>query len=181
MAAVVTAALPVALVGGLLAVLVTGGDLKLGSLLGLLAIFALAVRGAIVAVTDLQALEPAQGESRAELVQRGTSERVLPSAVTYLAVAALILPLVVLGTRPGLEVLHPMAVAVLGGLLTVAFTTMFLLPALYQHLASPDQQGVVTTEEEGLDREIVLPKEAATAVWPRQRDATADVGEETVK
>jgi hypothetical protein len=74
-----------------------------------------------------------------------------------------------------------MAVAVLGGLLTVAFTTMFLLPALYQHLASPDQQGVVTTEEEGLDREIVLPKEAATAVWPRQRDATADVGEETVK
>lgn len=135
LAALVAAALPVTLVGGLLAALVTGAELTLGSMLGLLAVFGLAVRGAIVIVSDLQSLQPAPDESRGELVQRGAAAR-LPSQVTsYLALAALVLPLALLSTRPGLELLHPMAVVVLGGLLTTSFTTLFLLPALFQHLA----------------------------------------------
>jgi Cu/Ag efflux pump CusA len=182
LAGLVTASLPVALVGGLIAVLVTGGDLTLGSMLGLLAIFALAVRGAVVVVTDLQARQLAPDESRAQLVQRGAEERALPTAVTYVAMAVLALPLVVLGSRPGLELLHPFGVAVIGGLVTVAFTNLFLLPALYQHLASPDRQGVLLTEEEELDRAATLEPTGAGAGWPRQRSATADVPhEETVK
>jgi Cu/Ag efflux pump CusA len=170
LAALVLAALPVALVGGVLAALVTGAELSLGSLLGLLAVFGLALRGAIVLVSDLQSLQPRHDEARAGLVERGAVERLSPTVTSYVALAVLVLPLVVLGTRPGLELLHPMAVVLLGGLVTTSFTTLFLLPALYQHLASPEQQGLLPSDEEGEDRTIVLePRVAAGDGLPGQR------------
>lgn len=169
-AAFVLAAMPVALVGGVLAVLVTGADLGVGSMLGLLAVFGLAMRGAIVLVTDLQVLQPREGESRAELVQRGAAERMGPAVTSYVALAIATLPLVVLGTRPGLELVHPLAVTLLGGLVTTAFTTLFLLPALYQHLSPEDQQGVLPSDEEPEERTIDLePRMPAGEGLPGQR------------
>jgi Cu/Ag efflux pump CusA len=146
-AAFVLAALPVALVGAVLAVLVTGAELGVGSMLGLLAVFGLAMRGALVLVGDLQSLQPRPEESRAELVRRGAAARMGPVVTSYLALFVATLPLVALGTRPGLELLHPLAVALVGGLVTTAFTTLFLLPALYLHLAPEEQQGVPPTDE----------------------------------
>ena len=170
LAALVSAALPVALVGGVLAALVTGAELSLGSMLGLLAVFGLAVRGALVIVTDLTSLRPRDDESRAELVRRGAADHLVPVTTSYAALAALVLPLVVLGTRPGLEILHPLAVVMLGGLVTTGFTTLFLLPALYQHLVPPGQQGLPPEDEEQADRVIRLePRSAVGSNVPGQR------------
>jgi len=170
LAALVLATLPVALVGGVLAALVTGAELSLGSLLGLLAVFTLAVRGAVVLVSDLQPLQPGLDESRGELVRRGAAERMSPTITTYLAITLLVLPLAVMGGRPGLELLHPLAVVLIGGMLTTSVTTLFLLPAFYQHLASPAQQGLLLSDIEWEDRGIAPePLVGAGVGLPEQR------------
>ena len=71
------------------------------------------------------------------LVLRGASERLAPILMTALATALAILPLVVLGDRPGHEIEHPMAVVILGGLVTSTLLNLFLVPTLYLRFARP--------------------------------------------
>jgi Cu/Ag efflux pump CusA len=125
--------LPAALVGGLLAALLADGTtLSLGALLGLLGTFAIAVRGAIVLVSHIQRLEDDEGlQPGGALVQRGAREQFGPVVTAALATAAFLLPFVVLGSRVGLEIVHPMAAVMLGGLVTATLMSLFVLPALY--------------------------------------------------
>jgi CzcA family heavy metal efflux pump len=132
LALLVFAALPVALVGGLVAALVDGAELSLGSLAGLLALFALAVRFGVVLIRRLRDLTPADGQPfGAGLVERGARERFGPVLATTCALAVLALTFIVLGSAPGLEIAHPMAVVLLGGLVTSTFLALFVMPALY--------------------------------------------------
>jgi Cu/Ag efflux pump CusA len=128
---------PAALVGGVLAgLLVDGTTLSLGALLGLLGTFAIAVRGALVLLSHFQRLEDDRGsESGSELVQHGAREQFSPIMAAALATAALLLPFVVLGSRVGLEIVHPLATVMLGGLLTATLMSLFVLPALYAGFA----------------------------------------------
>jgi len=140
LAIIAFASVPLALVGGLVTGLLTGTELSLGSLLGFLAVFGLAVRASMMLVTGLRSLEPelASHDERHDisaLVQQGARERLAPVLTSAVAVAVLMLPFVVLGPRPGLEIVHPMAVVMMGGLVTTALVTLFLLPALYLHFA----------------------------------------------
>src|SRR5829696_2313915 len=128
LAALVFLLLPVALAGGMLAALVDGAELSLGSMLGLLALFGIAVRISVLLVRYFQ--DRPQGE-------RGAGERLGPVVTTVAALALLAVTFVFLGTEPGLEVVQPLAVVLLGGLVTVAFAALFLLPALYAHVAVP--------------------------------------------
>jgi CzcA family heavy metal efflux pump len=151
LAVVAVATLPVALAGGVLAALIDGGELSLGSLMGLFAVFGLATRNGAVLVRHLQTLEREEVERFGpELVRRGARERLAPVLTTACALAVLALPFVILGARPGLEVIHPMAVVLLGGIVTSTFLTLFVLPALYlrfrggQPIASREEE-----EEEG--------------------------------
>jgi Cu/Ag efflux pump CusA len=130
-AALTLLTLPAALVGGLLAGLADGTPLSLGALLGLLGTFAIAVRGAIVLVGAIQRLEDEGAEAGAALVQRGAREQLGPIVAAALATAALLLPFVVLGSRVGLEIVHPLATVMLGGLVTATLMSLFVLPALY--------------------------------------------------
>jgi Cu/Ag efflux pump CusA len=129
--------LPAALVGGLLAaLLVDGTTLSLGALLGLLGTFAIAVRGAIVLVSRIQRLEDDEGmQAGGELVQQGARDQFGPIVTAALATAAFLLPFVVLGSRVGLEIVHPMATVMLGGLVTATLVSLFALPALYAGFA----------------------------------------------
>jgi Cu/Ag efflux pump CusA len=127
LAALVLALLPVALVGGVLAALVDGAELSLGSMLGLLALLGITVRISVLLVRHFQ------DRPRDE---RGAGERLAPVVTSVAALALLTLPFVLLGTRPGLEVVGPLAVVVLGGLATVTFVGLFLLPAVYPHVAA---------------------------------------------
>jgi CzcA family heavy metal efflux pump len=124
--------LPVALVGGVLAALVTGATLSLGSLIGFLALLALAARNGLLLVGHFQRRQREHGETfGSELVERGAGDRFGPVATTAAALALLLLPFVIMGSSPGLEILHPMAVVILGGLITSTLLTLFVLPTLY--------------------------------------------------
>ncbi|MDQ3867418.1 MAG: efflux RND transporter permease subunit, partial [Actinomycetota bacterium] len=114
--------LPVALVGGLLGALASGAELSLGALVGLLALLGIAVRNGVLAIRDFQRIEHEEGEPLGPgLVGRATGDRLVPTLATAFALAVVALPFAALGSRPGLEIVHPMAVVVLGGLVTCTF------------------------------------------------------------
>jgi Cu/Ag efflux pump CusA len=142
-AALTLLTLPAALVGGLLAGLADGTPLSLGALLGLLGAFAIAVRSAIVLVGAIQRLEDDDGLTpTGELVQRGAREQVGPIVAAALATGALLLPFVVLGSPVGLEIVHPLAIVMLGGLVTATLMSLFVLPALYARFAGGAERDV---------------------------------------
>jgi Cu/Ag efflux pump CusA len=129
--------LPMALVGGLLAVLATGGVLSLGALVGFVLVLGIAARNLVMLVSHFQHLEREEGETFGPgLVMRGARERLSPILLTAVATAAVLVPLLVLGNVPGQEILQPMAVAVLGGLVTATLLNLFVAPALYLRFGS---------------------------------------------
>jgi CzcA family heavy metal efflux pump len=124
--------LPVAVGGGVLAALVGGEPLSFGSYLGLLAVLGLAARNSLLLMTHYRWLEQHDGgRFGREVVLRGARECLAPILMTGLAAVIVVLPVLVLGGRPGLEVLHPLAVVVLGGAVTTTFLSLFVVPALY--------------------------------------------------
>ncbi|MBE9475446.1 MAG: efflux RND transporter permease subunit [Chloroflexi bacterium] len=118
--------------GGVLTALLAGGEISLGSLFGFLAVLGIALRYSVVSTRHLQHLEQQEGvEFGPELVLRGAGERLRPILMTAFAVGLAVLPLAVSGAIPGLEILHPMAIVILGGLVTTTLLSLFVLPALY--------------------------------------------------
>lgn len=124
--------LPMALVGGVLAVAVSGGILSLGSLVGFLAVFGIAARNGILMISHFQRLEHQEGVVFGrDLVLQGATERLAPILMTALATGLALVPLVVAGSLPGHEIEHPMAIVILGGLITATLLNLFVLPSLY--------------------------------------------------
>jgi CzcA family heavy metal efflux pump len=124
--------LPMALVGGVLAAWIGGGILTIGSLVGLFTVFGIAARNGILLINHWQHLEDQEGmKFGPALVLRGARERLSPILMTTLATGLALVPLVVLGERPGHEIEHPLAVVVIGGLVTSTLLNLFVLPSLY--------------------------------------------------
>jgi CzcA family heavy metal efflux pump len=124
--------LPFALVGGVLAVIVTGGVLSLGSLVGFVTVLGIAARNGIMLVSHYRHLENEEGVPFGrELALRGAEERLSPILMTALATGLALLPIVLGGSRPGHEIEHPLAVVIVGGLLTSTALNLLLVPALY--------------------------------------------------
>jgi CzcA family heavy metal efflux pump len=137
LAAAAFLALPAALAGGVAALLLTGGVLSLGALAGFGLVAAVAVRGLVTLVSHCQQLERAAGEPPGPaLVLRAAAERLTPVLTTALATGLALVPLVVQGNVPGQELLQPLAVVVLGGLVTSTLLTLFVVPALYLRFGS---------------------------------------------
>jgi len=124
--------LPVALVGGVLAALIDGATLSLGSLIAFLALLGIAARNGVMLIDRFQRLrlDETQGFG-AELVRRGAQERFAPTLTVAVATAAAVLPFVIMGNVAGLEIVNPMAIVILGGLLTSTLLSLFVLPVLY--------------------------------------------------
>ncbi len=137
-ATLVFASLPFALIGGVAAVWLSGGVLSLGSLVGFVTVLGIAARNGIMLVSHYRHLELEEGVAFGrELVLRGAEERLAPIAMTALATALALLPLVIWGGRPGHEIEHPMAVVILGGLASSTALNLFLMPALYLRYGRP--------------------------------------------
>jgi CzcA family heavy metal efflux pump len=146
LAGLVFLTLPFALVGSLAAALVTGATLSLGSLVGLVTVLGIAARNGIMLLSHYRHLEREEGMAFGRaLLLRGAEERLAPIAMTALCAALALLPIVVGGRRPGHELEHPMAVVILGGLVSSTVLNLLLLPALYgrfgQPLAAPAATG----------------------------------------
>ncbi len=124
--------LPMALVGGVLAAWATGGVISLGSLVGFFTVFGIAARNGILLINHCQHLEQNEGMAFGPaLVLRAARERLSPILMTSLATGLALVPLVVLGERPGHEIEHPLAVVILGGLVTSTLLNLFVVPSLY--------------------------------------------------
>lgn len=124
---------PVAVLGGLVAAAaINDGHFSLGSLLGLAAVLALMVRQGIGLVAHFQHLQLNEGELFGEkLVRRGVQEQFPSIIVSSVTMLALVLPFAVMGDVAGLEIAYPLAVVVLGGVVTSTLGTLLVLPALY--------------------------------------------------
>ena len=124
--------LPLALVGGVLAAFAAGGLISLGSLVGFLTVFGIAARNGILLVNHYQHLEDEEGQPFGiDLVLRGSRERLAPILMTALATGLALVPLVISGEIPGAEIEYPMAIVILGGLVTSTLLNLFLVPTLY--------------------------------------------------
>jgi CzcA family heavy metal efflux pump len=144
------ATLPVALTGGAVAALIDGGY-ALGSLIGFLAILGIAARSVLVVLRHFQDIERYEGEKFGpDLVRRGAQERLAPILTSATALGLVALVFVILGSRPGLEVVHPMAIVILGGLVTTTLMSLFALPALYLRFGG--RQEALSPEEELMHR-----------------------------
>jgi len=124
--------LPSALVGGVLAAFATGGVISLGSLVGFFTVFGIAARNGIMLINHYQHLEQHEGEPFGPaLVVRGARERLAPILMTALAAGLALVPLAISGDIPGQEIEHPMAIVILGGLVTSTVLNLFIVPSLY--------------------------------------------------
>jgi CzcA family heavy metal efflux pump len=130
--------LPWALVGGLLAAYFSTGVLSLGSLVGLLTILGIATRNGIMMISHFQHLEEVEGETFGPaLVMRGARERIAPIMMTALTTGLALVPLAIAGNIPGHEIEHPMAIVILGGLVTSTLLNLLVVPTLYLHFGKP--------------------------------------------
>jgi len=122
---------PLACVGGVAAIVLTGGNVSLGSLVGFVTVFGIAVRNGILLITSfrhLQASEPTL--STREIIVRGAGERLAPILMTAGSTALALFPLIIHGNLPGHEIEHPMAIVIVGGLMSSTFLTLYVLPVL---------------------------------------------------
>ena len=146
--ALVALTLPFALIGGVVGAIVGGGVLSLGSLVGFVTVLGIAARNGIMLVSHYRHLELEEGEPFGlSLVIRGSEERLAPILMTALATGLALVPLAWAGNKPGHEIEHPMAVVILGGLVTSTLLNLCLMPALY--LAFGRTGGRPEDEEEG--------------------------------
>jgi Cu/Ag efflux pump CusA len=122
--------LPVALVGGVLAALIDGATLSLGSLIAFLGLLGIASRNGVMLIDRFQRLRLEEGFG-ADLIRRGARDRLAPTLTVAVATAAVVLPFVVMGDVAGLEIVNPMAIVLLGGLVTTTLLSLFVLPVLY--------------------------------------------------
>jgi len=130
--ALVGVSLPFALVGGVVAVALTGGVLSLGSLVGFVTVIGIAARNGIMLLSHYRHLERHEGMAFGrELVLRGAEERLIPILMTAACAGLALVPLIVAGNAPGHEIEHPMAIVILGGLISSTALNLLLLPALY--------------------------------------------------
>ncbi len=138
-----------AVAGGLLAARVSGGTLSLGSWFGLFAVFGVAMRNGLLLVSRCRQLGNDAGEATSRsIVLRVSQERLSPVALTACTIGLISLTFIVLGSRPGQELVHPLAIVILGGTLTGAISTLFVVPALYSSRAparAPEPEGVTGT------------------------------------
>ena len=129
-AGLVMANLPLGLIGGVAAVALTGGVVSVASLVGFITLFGIATRNGILLVSHYQALGRG-GAALREIVTRGSLERLAPILMTALTAGLALLPLAAGGGKPGNELQTPMAIVILGGLLSATALNMVVLPALY--------------------------------------------------
>ena len=122
--------LPLSVVGGVLAAPLSGGLWTAGSLAGVFAVFALAIRSSTLLGQRIRDEEQAGGADGRAVVLDAARERSAPVLQSVLVTAAVLVPAAVLGGRAGLEFVHPMAVTMLGGLASLLVVQLFVLPAL---------------------------------------------------
>ena len=142
--------LPLALIGGVLAVLVTSGVVSIPSIIGFITLFGIATRNGILLISRYQHMEQ-DGEPLHARVLHGSIDRLNPILMTALTAALALIPLVLQGGKPGNEIQSPMAVVVLGGLLTSTLLNIYIVPIVYELMEKSKEQRARSKENRRLE------------------------------
>jgi HME family heavy-metal exporter len=140
-------AIPTAFIGGVLALMLTNQTLTVASMVGFVSLGGIAVRNGILLVTHYFHLMHEEGQDFSEAtVLRGSLERLAPVLMTALTAGMGLLPLVLGGKKPGLEILYPVATVIVGGLITSTFCEFLLHPGLFWKSSGKDAERLVQGE-----------------------------------
>ena len=137
--AVILVNLPLALIGGVLMLWFTGGELSIPALIGFISLFGIATRNGMLLIERYNDL-CAEGYSVVESVLRGSADRLNPILMTALTTALALIPLAIGGDLPGNEIQSPMAKVILGGLTTSTLLNGFIVPIMYMMVAKKNTQ-----------------------------------------
>jgi len=144
--------LPLALIGGIVGVHLAGGVLSVASIIGFITVFGVAARNGIMLVSHIRHLQIAEGVADfRQAVRQGAMERLAPIFMTALAAGLALVPLALRGERPGNEILTPMAIVILFGLLSSTFLNVIVVPALYLQFGRPVRREQGSAIELGAD------------------------------
>jgi len=133
--------LPLALIGGVVALFFSMGIITIASMVGFITLFGIAVRNGIIMVSHYNNLIEREGKSLREAVVQGSLERLNPIMMTALTTGLALLPLALAMNQPGSEIQAPMSIVILGGLLTATLLNMIVIPVLFEKWgASPGQK-----------------------------------------
>ena len=129
--AIILINLPLALIGGVFALLITTGEVSIPAIIGFISLFGIATRNGMLLISHYNHLQQEEGYGVYDSVIRGSLDRLNPILMTALSTALALIPLALSGDLPGNEIQSPMAKVILGGLLTSTFLNGFIIPIVY--------------------------------------------------
>ena len=129
--AIILINLPLALIGGVFALLITTGEVSIPAIIGFISLFGIATRNGMLLISHYNHLQQEEGYGVYDSVIRGSLDRLNPILMTALSSALALIPLALSGDLPGIEIQSPMAKVILGGLLTSTFLNGFIIPIVY--------------------------------------------------
>jgi len=132
-AAVILVNMPLALIGGIFMLAITGGELNIPAIIGFISLMGISTRNGMLLITRYKHLKD-EGEKLYERIAHGSTDRLLPIIMTALTSALALIPLAVNGSAAGNEIQAPMAIVILGGLISSTALNIYIVPALYQYL-----------------------------------------------
>ncbi|MFT5860319.1 MAG: CzcA family heavy metal efflux pump [Flavobacteriaceae bacterium] len=130
LAAIVLLNLPMALIGGIFIVYFTSGIVSIASTIGFISLFGIATRNGILLISRYQVLESTNLD-KSQLILKGSIDRLNPILMTALTTALALIPLALKGSQAGNEIQSPMAIVILGGLMTATFLNLYVVPCVY--------------------------------------------------
>ena len=141
-AGVILLNLPLALIGGIFAIVMTTGEVSIPAVIGFISLFGIATRNGMLLITEYKRLRTEEHKTIREAIVEGSLSRLNPILMTALTSALALVPLALGGDLPGNEIQSPMAKVILGGLISSTLLNAFIVPIIYEKISNRHNRGI---------------------------------------